>query len=142
MELQPRRNGCEGQRKQGRCRRGTPAVADAQERTIVVENALYRVEFSNRGAVVKSWQLKKYKDDAKPQRTLDLVHADSAQMTGGWPFSLVLDDPQLEKAANTGLYKISPSDSSLSAPAEVDVHLERRPPGSRSRNFTSIIPMW
>ena len=34
-------------------------VADSQERTIVVENALYRVEFSNRGAVVKSWQLKK-----------------------------------------------------------------------------------
>src|SRR5579862_5859973 len=26
-----------------------PATADSQERTIVVENALYRVEFSNRG---------------------------------------------------------------------------------------------
>jgi YidC/Oxa1 family membrane protein insertase len=107
----------------------TPPVTDAQERTIVVENALYRVEFSNRGAVVKSWQLKKYKDDAKPQRTLDLVHANSAEMTGGWPFSLVLDDPQLEKAANTGLYKISTDSSSLEAPADVsftwsDGHLE------------------
>jgi len=28
--------------------------ADTEERTIVVENDLYRVEFSNRGAVVKS----------------------------------------------------------------------------------------
>lgn len=107
----------------------TPTVADAQERTLVVENALYRVEFSNHGAVVKSWQLKKYKDDAKPQHTLDLVHDRSAQMTGGWPFSLVFDDPQLEKAANNGLYKISTSDSSLSAPADVtftwsDGHLE------------------
>ncbi len=107
----------------------TPVVADAQERTIVVENAFYRVEFSNRGAVVKSWQLKKYKDDAKPQRTLDLVHAQSAEMTGGWPFSLVFDDPQLEKAANTGLYKISSGGSSLTAPADVtfawsDGHLE------------------
>ena len=107
----------------------TPAVADAQERTIVVENALYRVEFSNRGAVVKSWQLTKYKDDAKPQHTLDLVHVRSAQMTSGWPFSVVLDDPQLEKAANNGLYKISTSDSSVSAPADVtftwsDGHLE------------------
>ena len=107
----------------------TPAVADAQERILVVENALYRVEFSNRGAVVKSWQLKKYKDDTKPPRTLDLVHADSAAKTGGWPFSLVFDDPQLEKAANNGLYKISSDSSSLEAPADVtftwsDGHLE------------------
>lgn len=109
--------------------RNIPPVADAQERNIVVENSLYRVEFSNRGAVVKSWQLKKYKDDAKPQRTLDLVHADSAAKTGGWPFSLVLDDPQLEKAANTGFYKISSDSASLTAPTEVtftwsDGHLE------------------
>src|SRR5690348_9499161 len=67
----------------------TPAVlptADSQERTIVVENALYRVEFSNRGAVVKSWQLKNYKDDSKPQKTLDLVHPQAAAEVGGWPF--------------------------------------------------------
>jgi YidC/Oxa1 family membrane protein insertase len=104
-------------------------AAEAQERTIVVENALYRVEFSNRGAVVKSWQLKKYKDDAKPQRTLDLVHPRSAAQTGGWPFSLVFDDPQWEKAANTGLYKVSSDSSFLEAPADLtftwsDGHLE------------------
>jgi YidC/Oxa1 family membrane protein insertase len=107
----------------------TPATSDSEERTIVVENALYRVEFSNRGAVVKSWQLKKYKDDAKPQHTLDLVHDRSAQMTNGWPFSLVMDDPQLEKAANNGLYKVSSDGTSLTAPADVtftwsDGHLE------------------
>lgn len=104
-------------------------VGDTQERTIVVENALYRVEFSNRGAVVKSWKLKKYKDDEKPPRTLDLVHVESATKTGGWPFSLVFDDPQLEKAANTGLYKISSNSASLEAPADLtftwsDGHLE------------------
>jgi YidC/Oxa1 family membrane protein insertase len=107
----------------------TPTQGDTQERTMVVENALYRVEFSNRGAVVKSWQLKKYKDDAKPQRTLDLVHPRSAELTSGWPFSLVFDDPQMEKAANTGFYKISSDSTSLSAPADViftwsDGHLE------------------
>ncbi|MGB8494599.1 MAG: membrane protein insertase YidC [Candidatus Acidiferrum sp.] len=96
-----------------------PLAEDTQERTIVVENALYRVEFSNRGAVVKSWQLKEYKDDAKPQRTLDLVHAESAAKTGGWPFSLALEDPRLEKAANTGLYKISSASASLEAPTDL-----------------------
>src|SRR5580692_13184494 len=123
-------------------------VGDSQERTIVVENALYRVEFSNRGAVVKSWQLKKYKDDSKPQKTLDLVHAKASQETGGWPFSLVLDDPQLEAQANTALYMagvpepgVHPEDlaahyaglpsNPLKAPAELafvwsDGHLEVR----------------
>ncbi len=81
-----------------------PPKADAQERTIVAENALYRVEISNRGGVVKSWQLKKYKDDARPQRVLDVVHPEAAAQVGGWPFALVLDDPQLEAQANSALY--------------------------------------
>jgi len=101
----------------------------SEERTIVVENDLYLVEFSNRGAVVKSWQLKKYKDDNKPQRVLDVVHADASQQTGGWPFAIVLDDEQWQNAANAGLYKISSDSRTLSAPAEVqftwsDGHLE------------------
>src|SRR5215471_15677867 len=80
-------------------------MAESQERTIVVENSLYRVEFSNRGAVVKSWQLKNYKDDAKPQRVLDLVHDAASQLTGGWPFGLVLDDEQMQSTVNNGLYR-------------------------------------
>jgi len=105
------------------------ATADSQERTIVVENALYRVEFSNRGAVVKSWQLKNYKDDSKPQKTLDLVHPQAATETGGWPFALVFDDPQLGTLANSGLYKISSDANSLEAPADLtftwsDGHLQ------------------
>ncbi|HET8921430.1 MAG TPA: membrane protein insertase YidC [Candidatus Acidoferrum sp.] len=102
--------------------------SDSQERTIVIENDLYRVEISNRGAVVKSWQLKKYKDDAKPQRVLDVVHPDAAQQTGGWPFALVLDDEQLQNTANAGLYQSS-AGNALRAPAEAeftwsDGHLE------------------
>jgi YidC/Oxa1 family membrane protein insertase len=81
-----------------------PPKAATQERTIVVENALYRVEISNRGGVVKSWQLKKYKDDAKPPRILDVVHPEAAAQVGGWPFALVLDDAQLETQANSALY--------------------------------------
>jgi YidC/Oxa1 family membrane protein insertase len=81
-----------------------PPKADAQERTIVVENTLYRVEISNRGGVVKSWQLKKYMDDSKPQRVLDVVHPQAAEEVRGWPFALVLDDSQLETQANSALY--------------------------------------
>jgi len=103
--------------------------ADTEERTLVVENDLYRVEFSNRGAVVKSWQLKKYTDDSKPPRILDLVHADAAKQTGGWPFAVALNDEQQETAANSGLYQISTTASNLHAPTDAefswsDGHLE------------------
>jgi YidC/Oxa1 family membrane protein insertase len=94
--------------------------SDSEERTVVIENDLYRVEISNRGAVVKSWQLKKYQDDAKPQRVLDVVHPEAAEQTGGWPFAVVLDDDQLGKAANEGLYKISSEGIALHAPADAE----------------------
>lgn len=105
------------------------AEADSQERTVVVENELYRVELSNRGGVVKSWQLKKYKDDSKPQKTLDLVRAQACEYIGAWPFSLVIDDPQVQTAANTGLYKVPNDSYSLAAPADLtfvwsDGHLQ------------------
>src|SRR5258705_2286630 len=70
-------------------------TADSQERTIVVEYPLDHVEFSNRGAVVKSWQLKNYKDDSKPQKTLDLVHPQAATETGGRPVAPVFAHPEL-----------------------------------------------
>jgi YidC/Oxa1 family membrane protein insertase len=104
-----------------------PPVApksDSEERSIVVENGLYKVEFSNRGGVVKSWQLKNYKDDAKPQRVLDVVHQDASQELGAWPLSVSLSDATLDYNANAGLYqattKGSPAAATLVAPAELD----------------------
>src|SRR6266853_1165835 len=109
----------------------TPPVAAksaTQERNIVVENDLYRVEFSNRGGVVKSWQLKKYMDDAKPRQMLDLVHPKTAQEVDGWPLSIALDDQNLENTANSALY-VSSASGNLTAPANLtftwsDGHLE------------------
>ncbi len=101
------------------------AVQATEEKTIVVESPLYRVEFSNRGAVVRSWKLKKYLTDQKPPRPLDLVNADAAKQLG-WPFSLVLTDKQLEAQANSALYEVSPAATDASAdfqaPAEVTFH--------------------
>jgi len=103
-------------------------LGDKGERTIVVESDLYRVEFSNRGGVVKSWQLKKYLDDSKPRKVLDLVHAETAKEVGGWPFSVALDDQNLENTANSALY-VSSASGNLTAPANLtftwsDGHLE------------------
>ena len=109
--------------------------AASAEHSVVIESDLYRVEISNRGGVVRSWQLKKFTDDNKPPRTLDLVHPDAAQKSGDWPFSLALDDPQQEAAANGALFEITSTGNTpvtasvLNAPAEInmtwsDGHLE------------------
>jgi YidC/Oxa1 family membrane protein insertase len=72
-----------------------PVVSAPAEQTIVVESDLYRVTLSNRGGVVRSWQLKKYTDDHNPPRVLDVVNAELAQQIGAWPFSLQTDDAQV-----------------------------------------------
>lgn len=100
------------------------AKGESTERSIVVENSLYRVEFSNRGAVVKSWQLKKYRDDANPPRTLDLVHPDAAGELNAWPLSTAFSNNDLDQSANSGLFvatsKNESAPAALTAPAELD----------------------
>ena len=66
-----------------------PAMQASAETDSVIENELYRIEFSNRGAQVKSWILKRYKDsDGKP---LDLVHGQAAKLVG-YPMSVYTYD--------------------------------------------------
>jgi YidC/Oxa1 family membrane protein insertase len=99
----------------------TEAVQASAEKTLVIESSLYRVEISNRGGVVKSWKLKKYFDDQRPPRPLELVDADASQQLG-WPFSLALSDSQLESRANSALYEVTPSSDEISAPSDVTLH--------------------
>jgi YidC/Oxa1 family membrane protein insertase len=100
------------------------AISDSQENSTVIQSDLYRVEISNRGAVVKSWQLSKYMDDNKPQRVLDVVHPEAAQQIGGWPFSLVLDNADLEKTANNGLFKLVSGTAGNANPISAPVDLQ------------------
>jgi len=59
-------------------------IADVKESEWTLDTGVYRVLFSNRGAVVKSWTLRNYKDaDGKP---LELVNAKGAQKVG-FPFT-------------------------------------------------------
>ena len=77
-------------------------VQAASEQETVVENDLYRIVVSNRGAQVKSWVLKKYNDHpgGKP---LDLVHHAAAEKYG-YPFSLWTYDEGLRKKLDQALY--------------------------------------
>jgi len=81
-----------------------PVVQGASEATTVVENELYRIEFTNRGGQVKSWILKQYQDsDNKP---LNIVHTQAAEQYG-YPLSLYTYDSALNTTLKQALYQPS-----------------------------------
>ena len=94
----------------------TVATTQAGSETqTVIENDLYRVTFSNKGAVVKSWVLKKYKNDKGKE--LDLINPVTAPVLG-YPLSLYSYDKDLEKKLNESLY-VASATGAQSAPASV-----------------------
>ena len=85
------------------------------EAETVVENDLYRITFTNRGAQVKSWILKKFTDDK--DRPLNLVNSLAAEKYG-YPLSLWTYDESQRNKLNSALYLAS-SSGTVSAPAEI-----------------------
>jgi YidC/Oxa1 family membrane protein insertase len=92
-----------------------PSVAASGEQTTTVENENYRIVFTNRGAEVKSWVLKRYEDDhGKP---LDLVNPETA-VKFGYPLSLYSYDAGLRQRLATALY-VPSATGNLTAPGEL-----------------------
>ncbi|MGP0017111.1 MAG: membrane protein insertase YidC [Candidatus Sulfotelmatobacter sp.] len=77
----------------------------ASETETVIENDLYRITFSNRGAQVKSWILKKFDNDAQ-NGPLDLVNPAAAEKYG-YPLSLWTYDESLRGRLSSALYMAS-----------------------------------
>ena len=89
----------------------------SSEAETTVENDLYRIRFTNRGGQVKSWVLKKFKDDKG--QPLELVNATAAAKYG-YPLSLWAYDETLRNKLNTALYVRTPdSGDTLTAPANL-----------------------
>lgn len=97
-----------------------PAVAEnkqaATETETVIENGLYKITFTNRGAQVKSWILKKFDNDAQ-NGPLDLVN-DAAAQKYGYPLSLWTYDAALNGKLNSALY-VASSTGALAAPSDI-----------------------
>src|SRR5580698_10097561 len=74
----------------------------SSEAETVIENDLYRITFTNRGAQVKSWILKKFDNDAQ-NGLLDLVSPAVAHKYG-YPLSLWTYDEGVRKKLSSALY--------------------------------------
>ena len=80
------------------------AVVATQETDTTVENELFKIVFTNRGAQVKQWILKKYKDTAG--NPLDMVQQ-QASARFGLPLSLFTYEPALTQQVNNALYQVT-----------------------------------
>lgn len=91
-------------------------IEAAREETVIVETDTFRVELSNRGASVKHWILKNYKDAAG--NPLDLVHQEGAERFGP-PFSIVRIGGERFEGADEGLFNVNPGPAVRRAPEAV-----------------------
>lgn len=109
----------------------TPQIAAAAETVTTVENELFKIQFTNRGAQVQHWILKKYTDSqGKP---LDLVQPQAvahvqATENLGLPLSLFTYDSSLTTQLNQALYQVTITGAQptatglLVAPASISFH--------------------
>ena len=98
-----------------------PTVVASTETETTVENELYKITFTNRGAQVKHWILKKFADSAgKP---LDLVQPQLATKFG-LPLSFYTYEPTLTQELNSVLYQASATGEML-APGSLSFHYEK-----------------
>lgn len=87
-----------------------PAVKASSETETVIETSQYKITFTNKGGVAKSWILKSYNDDfGKP---LDLVHPIAAKQYG-FPLSLYAYDENLRNRLNSALYEVGQDGRSI-----------------------------
>jgi YidC/Oxa1 family membrane protein insertase len=85
-------------------------ISASADQDFTVETDLYRILFSNRGAVVKSWQLKKFVDDQ--HKPLELVNFASLGKVPP-PFELEFQDRKPSTDPNTALFTLKPAPGNL-----------------------------
>jgi YidC/Oxa1 family membrane protein insertase len=90
-------------------------VAAPSEEDITVDTDLFHVVFSNRGAVVKSWTLKKFPDHAR--KPLDVVNSAAAPKTG-YPFQYDFRGAKPAVDLNQALFKATEAPDGLSVSFE------------------------
>jgi len=85
-------------------------ISAGDEQTFRISTDVYQIEFSNRGAVVRSWLLKAYKDNAgKPVELVNQAGAAKA----GYPFSLAFAGWKSPQDLNQALYAAKVSGDGL-----------------------------
>jgi YidC/Oxa1 family membrane protein insertase len=110
-----------------------PAAASATDakatpQKVVIEGDLYRAVVDNKGGVLTSWELKKFK--SAQGRVFEMIAASHDSSARPFLSTLELSDPALKASANNELYEVTVegaqgSGSVLVPPITVDLKLRR-----------------
>ncbi len=93
---------------------GLEPVQASAEAVTVIDTDVYTITLTNKGGMVKSWLLKKYKDnDGKP---LNLVNPSAGSLPG--PFAIDLKGQTTSTDPNNALYIVKPTADNLGAEFE------------------------
>src|SRR6266704_361093 len=88
----------------------TPAT-EAREQEVTVETDLVKVVLSNRGGVIKRWELKRYlTSDARDPKPIQLVPAMAKDVSFTLPLTVEVPDAKLQERLSLGLYAVSAKD--------------------------------
>src|SRR5215208_6655463 len=102
-----------------------PLVADTSERDVRVETRDVIAVFTNRGARLKSWRLKRYLDQGRqPQELLETTLPEHPL-----PFTLRAMTDVLSKTLNESLYTVSGAPTPGESSTPIDVRFEYRDSG-------------
>jgi YidC/Oxa1 family membrane protein insertase len=94
----------------------TTPVADARERRVEVETSEMTVAFSNRGARLVSWQLKRYHDGrGRPEEMVEAVRS------GPRPLDLETGDAAVDERLRDALFQPSAESLAVSGPREASL---------------------
>jgi YidC/Oxa1 family membrane protein insertase len=94
---------------------GAPASGTslpASEQTVTFETDLVRVELSNRGGVIRSWELKRYHTVPPEEKPVQLVYQ-GGKFKG--PLSITVANADIDKTLREGLYNIEKDFTKLDA---------------------------
>jgi len=80
------------------------AVSAQVESEIIVDTPLFLAKWSNKGAILKSFRLKKHLDEKK--EALELIPARASEL-GIFPFGLLTEDPAFDNEVNNALFQAS-----------------------------------
>jgi YidC/Oxa1 family membrane protein insertase len=116
-----------------------PLVGEPAERTIRIESDLVTAVFSNRGAVLESWRLTRYRDEANQPLELVPPKLQGAQER---PFTVAVGDPALDARLREAAYRADAAENVLDArtrPVEISFDFEDAD-GLRVRKSFTIQP--
>jgi len=80
-----------------------PRVEPSATELIDVETDLYRAKFTTRGAVLTSWELKRYRSSVDGKPLVQLVRQGGKFAE---PLTITADDPSQSKELSQGIYKV------------------------------------